>query len=367
MAASLPHSPHNTLPMVTALAHARAAFGSIQSHGLAPVPCHYAVWFEHHSGGRPELTAALQAAVAAGTVDEALMRDLHARFLEAMPEFSALSDALTRLSGTLSEAMGTMASHGADTAAFGDALDELSAAPVHDSQRLRAALSHLADKAREMTRRSLAMGNRLADSTHQIENLRAELHDARRDALTDALTSLPNRRAFDERLEAMAATASDEPLTLVLVDIDHFKRVNDQFGHPVGDALLRRTAATIRGCLPATGMAARFGGEEFAVLLPSTPPAAGFDQAEKTRLAVAAQRLALRSSGERLSDVTVSLGVATLLPGESVTEMVARADAALYRAKQEGRNRVCSSDAVTPAMPAPGCRAGAGRLAKVWS
>ena len=343
MAAPLPQHALQPMPLVTAMALARAAFASIQRHGLAPLPPYYAVWFEHHAGIRPQLSEALKAAIRAGLVNDTLMLELNARYLEHLPEISVLSEALTRLSGTLKEAMGSLDTHGADTAAFSDALDELSTGPAPDAERLREALSRLADEAREMARRSKRMSAQLAASTQQIEHLRSELHDARRDAMTDALTSLPNRRAFDETLQRMAAASqgNGEPLSLILVDIDHFKRVNDRFGHPAGDALLRRTASTIRNGLPLGGMVARFGGEEFAVLLPGHNLSTAIDEAERLRLEVSAQRHTMRHSGDRLNSITISLGLAELLRGDDLAAMMERADSALYRAKQEGRNRVC--------------------------
>lgn len=383
MAATQPETPTTGTPMVQAMAHARAAFASLQSHALPPVPINYTVWFEHHAGTRPEMRLALEAAIAAGRVDEALMRELSSRFVEPLPEFTALSAALARLGGTLREATGAMASHGAGTAAFGEALDELSAAAMQDPQRLRAALSRLAEDAREMTRSSQDMGNRLANSTREIEALRAELEDARREAHTDALTGLPNRRAFDERLKLLAgeAVANGQTLALILIDIDHFKAVNDRFGHPVGDALLRRTGSTIKakmsegaaaGGMAANAMAARFGGEEFAVLLPMTEAGRAFEEAEKIRLAVAGQSFAMRSTGSRLGPITVSLGLAMLEMEQDVMRLVEQADAALYRAKQEGRNRTCAAQpmAVPVAVkaPPPGApESGRKTAAKVWS
>lgn len=367
MVATQPDNSTGTTPMVQAMAHARAAFASLQGHGLPPLPGYYAVWFEYHAGTRPEMQKALEAAIAAGKVDEPLMRELSSRFFEPLPEFTALSDALARLGGTLREATGAMASHGAGTAAFGEALEELSAGAMQDPKRLRAALSRLADDAREMTRRSQEMGSRLLSSSREIEALRAELDDARREAHTDALTGLPNRRAFDERMKLLAAdaVANGQPLALLLVDIDHFKSVNDRHGHPVGDALLRRTASTIKGALVDDAMAARFGGEEFAVLLPNTSAALAFDLAEKIRLAVAAQSFALRSTGARLGSITVSLGLATHEVGQDVAALVERADTALYRAKKEGRNRTCSSEPEPPTVTPPSVAKG--KPANVWS
>jgi diguanylate cyclase (GGDEF)-like protein len=155
----------------------------------------------------------------------------------------------------------------------------------------------------------------------------------------------------------------------MLIDIDHFKRVNDRFGHPVGDALLRRTASTIRNCLPLGGMVARFGGEEFAVLLPGQNLSSAIEEAERLRLAVFGQSLASRRIGERLSAVSISLGLAELLRSEDVAAMLERADRALYRAKQEGRNRACwqpmeadtaASDATVPAT-------GNSTYEKIWT
>ena len=353
MAAQVPNSASVPLTMAAAMSHARAAFTSLQRHVMTPVPLHYGVWFEHHTATRPELSAALEDAVARSAVNEALMRELHGRFLEPLPEFTALGVALAELSGTLKEALGSMATHGADTAAFSDALEELSAESLHDPQRLRPTLIRLAEQARVMTRRSLEMGRRIAQSSEQIEVLRSELEDARRDAETDALTGLSNRRAFDQRLAGLAreAMATGRPLALILIDIDHFKAVNDRFGHPVGDALLRRTASTLNATLREHGRAARFGGEEFAVLLPGLGCAKAGEVAEALRRAVAAQSFALRTTGTRLGDVTVSLGLAMLRAGEDGAGLTERADAALYRAKQEGRNRCCVA-AGTP-VPAP--------------
>ena len=360
MAAALPSPKTPPLTMVSAMAHARAAFASLQQHGLTPVPLHYGLWFEHHAATRPELSSALAEALSRGAVDEALMRALHHRFLEPLPEFATLGQALAELSGTLKEALGTMGSHGADSAAFSDALEELSADALHDPQRLRQTLLHLASQARMMTRRSLDMRRRIAQSSGQIEMLRSELEDARRDAETDALTGLSNRRAFDQRLAQLAreAISGGQPLALILIDIDHFKSVNDRFGHPVGDALLRRTAGTLNAILQPHGRAARFGGEEFAVLLPGMPCEEAKALAEKIRQAVAHQSFALRTTGTRLGDVTVSLGLAMLRPDEEAADLVERADAALYRAKQEGRNRCCVSERA----PEP-----AKARAKVWS
>ncbi|WP_164867913.1 GGDEF domain-containing protein [Rhodovarius crocodyli] len=324
-------------------AHARAAITSLQENGLPPSPPYYTVWFEHHAGRKPELSHALDLAAARGRVTDTVMDDLSARFFQPQTEFKALSSALTRISGTLREALGIMASHGADAVSFGDSLNELSAEALLNPERLQSVLARLVDEAREMTRRTHEMGRKIAHSAQQIESLRGELEDTRKEANTDALTGLPNRRAFDAHLRAMAgqATESDQPLSMILIDIDHFKSINDRWGHPVGDAVLRRTAITVASLLRDQDVAARFGGEEFAVLLPRTLAGQAAQIAERIRAGVATQTLTLRTTGDELGDITASFGVAGYRGGEQTAAFLSRADQALYDAKKGGRNRVC--------------------------
>jgi diguanylate cyclase (GGDEF)-like protein len=167
--------------------------------------------------------------------------------------------------------------------------------------------------------------------------LHAELH---RRANADALTGLPNRRAFEEALarEVARALRGGSPLSLLAVDVDHFKRVNDERGHPAGDAVLRAVAGRIASAARAGDLVARVGGEEFVVALPGAGPEAAREAGERIRSRVAAEPFALEGGDLR---VTVSVGVAWL--GEAApdgTALVARADQALYRAKRAGRDRV---------------------------
>ncbi len=180
---------------------------------------------------------------------------------------------------------------------------------------------------------------------HSQLRLLVDLLGARRDALHDALTGLPNRRAAEARLAVERARAhrSGAPLSLLMLDIDHFKRVNDRWGHADGDRVLAEVARRIRHEVRAGDLATRYGGEEFLVLLPDTALQAASDVAERIRGAIASEPVAL--GGGRVV-VTASVGVAQLRDGEDNAALVARADTALYRAKQQGRNR-CVADAAT--------------------
>lgn len=179
-----------------------------------------------------------------------------------------------------------------------------------------------------------------AERNALLEQLREQSEAFERQAHEDALTGLANRRAFDARLaEAVAAARRHgRPLCLALIDIDHFKRINDHYSHAAGDEALKAVADTLRSAARASDIVARWGGEEFAVLLPDTELAAGLISAERLRVAIGAIDCAAFAPGRRLA---VSIGVASDAGYGSHERLLARADAALYRAKQDGRDRVC--------------------------
>lgn len=163
-------------------------------------------------------------------------------------------------------------------------------------------------------------------------------------ATTDGLTRMYNHRCFQEHIRAEAARAQREkrPVCLIMADLDHFKRFNDSYGHPAGDRLLCAVADTFRATLRPYDPVYRYGGEEFAVLLPNHDTAEGAKVAERLRSALAALRIGV--AGGQQVGTTMSLGVSGYRPVEPVSAWIERTDARLYRAKTEGRDRVCASD-----------------------
>ena len=176
-----------------------------------------------------------------------------------------------------------------------------------------------------------------AAALDRVESHRA----AEANASTDALTGLPNRRYFDEFSALLAGRRrSDDAVGILMIDIDHFKRINDRFGHDAGDAVLRAVAGAIAGAVREGDVPARFGGEEFVILLRDPSRDVALEVAERVRAAVAA--LDLRAIGP--SEQTVSVGVAVQdVPGEAIDDLLAAADRALYRAKRAGRDRVVAA------------------------
>jgi two-component system chemotaxis family response regulator WspR len=179
---------------------------------------------------------------------------------------------------------------------------------------------------------------RIKRLTDELESANKSLADL---ATIDGLTQLVNRRVIDLRLaeELKRSRRYKHPLGCILIDIDHFKTVNDAFGHPSGDRVLVEVGGAIREAVRSTDLVGRYGGEEFIVLLPETPTASARVVAERVRLAIA-KRTSEKAS-EITPGVTASLGVATTeLGAANERELVQHADQALYRAKREGRNRV---------------------------
>ena len=188
----------------------------------------------------------------------------------------------------------------------------------------------------DMRRRMREMTARLAEANQELARLNNQ----------DGLTGLSNRRCFDDALrrEARDASFADSPLSLVMVDVDHFKAFNDSRGHQAGDECLRAVAALLDGQRAGVGeVAARYGGEEFALILPGHDPEAARARAEQLRQAIEAQRLP-HGNSTTAAWVTVSVGVATLRTGENDgAALVAAADWALYQAKRTGRNQVVAA------------------------
>jgi diguanylate cyclase len=188
---------------------------------------------------------------------------------------------------------------------------------------------------------------RLTASKLEINELQEDLEVVRTESLTDPLTQLANRKFFDVTLEKTIAEAfsSNEALSLMLTDIDHFKAFNDNFGHLTGDQVLRLVAMAVKHNVKGKDTAARYGGEEFAVVLPNAALRAAVTVAEHIRRAVMAKELMKRSTGEQLGRITISIGVAALRKGDSGQSLIERADICLYAAKRHGRNRVmCEAD-----------------------
>ncbi len=178
--------------------------------------------------------------------------------------------------------------------------------------------------------------------TRELQELNGRLEQL---AVTDALTGIYNHRRFQESLaaELLRAHRNLQPFSVLMIDVDHFKKVNDLLGHPIGDELLRQLSAVLGQCLRKSDLLARYGGEEFAALLPGTDKQLALQVAERMRAVVDSE---MNSGAEWPQHISISIGVATWpMDGQTKEALVASADAALYEAKHGGRNRVIGTAA----------------------
>lgn len=266
-----------------------------------------------------------------------------------------LGDVSAKVEAAIATLMSGIGAAGQDTRHFGAALDGLARDLTGNGGPavLQKAVAGVLMETCRMLEKTKALEERLAESSDEVRALRERMESARREAMTDALTGIANRKALNAslRLAAREAARQSSELCLLMVDIDHFKRFNDTYGHALGDQVLRLVAKALVDNVKGRDLAARYGGEEFCIVLPNTRLADAMTVAEQLRLAVGRKKIIRKGSTEDYGSITMSIGVARLSVGESVAQLIQRADSALYFAKRNGRNRVASEDELPEASP----------------
>jgi diguanylate cyclase len=343
----------NTLRGPSAYTLANAALKLMQEAKVWPTPLNFELWVRCAAEPQGELAQEIHRILKTGPVTEDVSEALALRYLprnKLNEQIREAGDQLTRELVAVTKVIET-ARH--DHAAYGQTLagasEDLSA-PKAGAPALKKLVDTLTAATRKVERASKTLEDRLHESTSEVTRLKGHLEQARRDAMTDALTNLANRKSFDEQLESAVADARDgRGFTLALIDIDHFKSFNDTWGHQTGDQVLRYVAGVIGRMAEAPRFAARYGGEEFAVLFPDEDAASVAAALEQIRQEIGSRALKRRSTNEDLGAVTISSGLAQIRPGETGAGVTERADGALYASKHAGRNRVTNADAVPAA------------------
>jgi diguanylate cyclase len=331
------------------MAFADIALGQIKALRQPAIPKNYEIWYTYATGYNPSLNEMInemlqrQGALTAKDLDEIYDTYLSPhRFTDRIDSVGAkVVDEIEQVMAMIGAAVGQTTSY---TESLVDASQQLSSS---DAGGLRAIVETLVRSTREVEETNNTLEERLKASKEEIIQLQEHLETVRNESLTDPLTGLANRKYFDQMLDrAIADTKpTDEPLSLMLTDIDHFKKFNDTFGHLTGDQVLRLVAQAVKQNVKGQDIAARYGGEEFAIILPNTGLRQALTVADHIRRGVVSKELIKRSTGENLGRVTISVGVAMLHHGESVQNIIERADACLYAAKRNGRNQViCETD-----------------------
>lgn len=322
----------------------RLALAEMGRHDAAFTPINFTVWYEQVAGINPRLSQAIahQLTVEKRFTDDTVER-LHRDHIAEIDSIKAerISDQFQRAMKGLADA----ASMTGDTAdQFGERLATL-ATTLHSADQAAMAkwLEEASSGTDQMKAAVEALKEQVARSQREVDGLRADLERARIDATLCPLSRVLNRKGFDLRLDAMLAAAAPPGRVhcLAMFDIDHFKQVNDTHGHLMGDRVIQALGEVMRASVTLPGScSARYGGEEFAVLLPATTATEGLQLAELLRARTKAMKIRNRNTQEVLLTVTVSGGIAVARPGDDAASLIARADAALYRSKQAGRDRV---------------------------
>lgn len=214
-----------------------------------------------------------------------------------------------------------------------------------DAPTLAELINALVGETTQMRTSAQSLHEEMGASTAEVGRLREQLEKAQGEALVDPLTELHNRRAFEQAMVRVPGSAAEDrsPCSLLMADIDHFKRINDTYGHVFGDKVIRYVAQRISLSIKGRDVAARYGGEEFAMLLPETTVQGAMVLAEQIRMTVARGKIHRAGQAEPIGGVTISIGVAESVPGDTIEGLVQRADEALYKSKEGGRNQVTSA------------------------
>jgi diguanylate cyclase len=340
------------------MAFAEIALGQIRALRQPASPRHFEIWYTYATGYNPSLNQTINETLSRnGTLRESDIDHIYetyissSRFTERIDRVgSQVMDEIEQVMAMIGAAAGTASSYTENLATVSK---NLGADP--DDPTVRAIVESLVTATAEMQQNNQALEARLSASKQEIDQLQEHLETVRTESLTDPLTTLANRKSFDDALvRAIAdAQACNGSLSLLLTDVDHFKKFNDTFGHLTGDQVLRLVAMSVKQNVKGQDIAARYGGEEFAVVLPNTALRAAITVGDHIRRAVMAKELMKRSTGEHLGRVTISVGVAVLRADDTPQTLIERADACLYAAKRNGRNQVVAENAPEIIKSAP--------------
>jgi diguanylate cyclase len=340
------------------LAFAEIAFGQIKALHQPASPRHFEIWYAYATGYNPSLNQTINEMLARdGTLTEANVDHIYETFLSPTRFTDRIDDVGAQVKDEIEQVMAMIGTAAGSTSNYTENLATATEQLGRTSDRagLRMIVESLVKATKEVDETNKALEARLSASKLEITELQESLQAVRNESLTDPLTSLANRKSFDDTLAKALADANGrrEPLSLLLTDIDHFKKFNDSYGHLTGDQVLRLVAIAVKQNVKGQDVAARYGGEEFAVVLPNTPLRSAVTVADHIRRAVMNKELMKRSTGEHLGRVTISIGVATLCPSDTPQSLIERADVCLYAAKRSGRNRVIGEDAPEARQVAP--------------
>lgn len=333
------------------LGFARAALMKMVERSVEPTPVNYSVWYHYVAGDIQDLNKEIDTLLKAKsvTITDDVNIHLYNKYItgygSSQNEEQAVASTSQNAQTVLGEIMGIIEKFGGETQAYNSQID----AQVNNLSNkitdptLKEMAKEIINHAVAIRDSGTALNSKLEESKREVVQLKENLEKVTNESNRDFLTGVGNRKAMERKLDELTAWANENKsdLCLLMVDIDHFKKFNDKYGHLIGDEVLKKVGSALFDSVKGKDFVARYGGEEFAILLPSTPLAGALAVAENIRKSVSETKLQRKDTGEAIGDITISIGVARYRPAEdSVAVFISRADSALYRSKMGGRNRV---------------------------
>jgi diguanylate cyclase len=322
----------------------RLALTHISKYNLPVNPVNYTVWYEYVSGKNRELKKAIDHSLKTEAgFSRNRVETLYEKHITGADRIT-VSRILVRMALMLRNIISHVALTSDDLSGHGKSLEKL-AAQIHiarDDDKIKHLIRQMVSETRALVDSGKRLQTRMKISSGDLEQLQKEIDKSRMEARTDALTGLLNRRGLESRLktEQIRARNTQTPFSIILTDIDHFKKVNDTFGHLVGDNLLKILGRLLKSHLRKNDTAARYGGEEFLLILSGTGLRDAVAVGEKIRRSMTLKEWKIKRNNTQMGKITVSMGIAAYRPGDTVKALVERADEALYRAKNNGRDRI---------------------------
>ncbi len=317
----------------------------IERAGVLPNPHNFAIFYTHAHGSNKALSEAIEQILSKqDTLTIADTDSLYESYIDPGREGENIQAVGGKLDDEIDEIMKIVQESIDSTDAFDASLDQVNSGLGNgsDTERNKWGITTILQATKKIGQGNHDRKERLAESGKQVGQFQRELDAIRSESLTDALTGVANRKSFDLRLDKEIAKAKSKglPLCLSMIDIDHFKRFNDTYGHQAGDAVLKMAAGLFKNEVRDCDHVARYGGEEFALILPVTKPEVAIEVAERIRRSLMKKEFILRSTGKSMGKITLSAGIGIFKAEDSAQSLIERTDACLYTAKQEGRNCV---------------------------
>jgi len=316
------------------------AYARIMAEGLTPHPEAFTVLYLHYSKIAPEISKTLDILESnKQKITDSVISDLYNTHCGYHDQTETVAETTERIQTALDQVIAVLDEGNRDAGTYTENLAGFAGAlgQGNDLSELRSMVLTIAAETRSMIEHTRRLDKMLTDTSTQMASMRVHLDSVRRETITDALTGIKNRKYFDDYLResAIRSMETGEPLTILMTDIDFFKKFNDTWGHQTGDEVLKLVARVLSAAAKTPFAACRYGGEEFAIIMPKTPLRDAATIAEHVRAQVEKKKIIRRQTNENLGNITMSIGLSEYTPGESLVDFVHRADEALYKAHDD--------------------------------